>query len=79
VNEKLRTVDLGFDRFRAQLLAAACENDGLHVELLIMDDNGVAPGYTDLTPHKLLVRADDVERVGEVLTASGFPGPYDIT
>lgn len=67
-------IDVGFDRFHAQLLVEACRAEGCTVELLTMDDSGQAPGLPALVPHKLLVFQQDLEVVRAVLRRSEWTG-----
>jgi hypothetical protein len=60
---KLTYVPVGTDRFRAQLIAEACQAAGLEVELLTADDSGTFTMYGEIQPHRLLVRSQDLERV----------------
>ena len=60
-------LELAFDRFEAQVVAAACTDAGLTVELLLMDESGNVPGLNALTPHYLLARLDELEEVHEIL------------
>jgi hypothetical protein len=59
-------IQVGRDRFVAQLMAERCRADGISVELLLMDENGNAPGL-GLTQHRLLVRRVDVDQVRALL------------
>lgn len=61
------SVDVGFDRFHAELLAEACRQEGCVVELLTMDDSGTSPGLPAGMPHRLLVRRSEREKVQAVL------------
>ncbi len=65
-------VELGFDRFEATTIVEACRAEGLEVELLQMDRNGVAPGFVALAPHRLLAREIDLEMVTRIVDRS-FP------
>jgi hypothetical protein len=56
-------VRVGFDRFAAGALAARLEAEGVPARLLTMDDHGLVPGRPALQQHRLLIRADDEERV----------------
>ena len=62
-------LDLGDDIFRAEVIAAACRADGLRVQLL-RNDNPETGGFRSLQPVYLLVLADDVERVQEIISQS---------
>ena len=68
---KLVQVPVGEDRFQAQILAEACRAAGIHVELITGDDSGVDPVLGIIQGHRLLVRADDVERVRAILRRGG--------
>jgi hypothetical protein len=59
----LVAVPVGYERVAATLLAAQCEEAGIPVRLLTMDDNGQALGILALTEHRLLVRRVDHDRV----------------
>ena len=58
-----------WDRLRAQIIAEACRSEGLRVQLLLSDDSG----YANVEPHRLLVRADQLERVMAVIKRSDIP------
>jgi len=68
---KLVQVPVGEDRFHAQILAEACRAAGIRVELITGDASGVDPVLGIIQGHRLLVRADDVERVRAILKRSG--------
>ena len=70
-DDEIVRLELGFDRFEAQIIAAACTDAGLAVELLLMDESGNTPGRMALQPHCLLVRASELEEVRAILSASG--------
>jgi len=63
----LEYVDVGPDRFRAELIAEACKADGIRVELLTADDDGTFPYWGIIQHHRLLIRSDDRDRVEAVL------------
>ncbi len=65
------TLRLGFDRFNAHIVTEACRDEGLTVELLTMDDQGSLPGNLAVLRHRLLVRADELDEVRQVLARSG--------
>jgi len=60
-------LDLGDDIFRAEVIAAACRSDGIRVQLL-RNDHPETGGFRSLQPVYLLVLADDVERVQEIIS-----------
>ena len=68
---QLVPVPVGEDRFRAQILAEACRAAGIRVELITGDASGVDPVVGIIQGHRLLVRADDVERVRAILRRGG--------
>ncbi len=61
------TVDIGFDRFIFDLVLARSKADGLRVWPLQMDDNGLAPGFTAMAPHKVLVRVADLPKLRTIV------------
>ena len=61
-------VPVGTDRFRADLIAAACRNEGLTVELLTADDDGTFPWYGPTQPFRLLVHRSDLDKVRTVIS-----------
>lgn len=63
-------LELGFDRFEAQIIQEACRAQELTVEVLFMDEGGNAPGRTALEPHLLLVRTDEVEQARQIIARS---------
>jgi hypothetical protein len=63
-------IDPGFDRFRAQVVAEACREEGFSVELLTMDDLGTAPGLAAGVAHQLLVHQSEVEQVCAIVRRS---------
>ena len=62
-------LDVGNDIFQAQVIVAACRSEGLRVELLRNDypETGL---FHSLQPSYLLVRAEDVPRVQEIIRRS---------
>lgn len=60
-------LDVGPDRIEAELVAAACRAEGLRVELLTADDEGTFPMWGLIQHHRLLIRAEDRERVESVV------------
>ncbi|MFH1103996.1 MAG: hypothetical protein V1757_03495 [Actinomycetota bacterium] len=60
-------VPVGEDRLVAQVVAEACRAEGIHVELLTADNLGVDPIFGRIQGHRLLVAADDLERVKAIL------------
>jgi hypothetical protein len=60
---ELVQVPVGFDRFVAGALAARLEAEGVPVRLLTNDEHGLSPGRSSGQQHRLLIRADDEERV----------------
>lgn len=58
---------VGFDRFGAGALVARLEAEGIPVRLLTMDDHGLVVGMVARFPHRLLIRADDEDRVREII------------
>ena len=63
-------LELGYDRFEAQIIAESCRSEDLTVEVMFMDEGGNAPGRTALEPHLLLVRSEDVEQAQAVIARS---------
>lgn len=61
---------VGFDRFAAGALVARLEAEGIPVRLLTMDDHGLVVGMAARHPHRILIRADDEERVRELIDGS---------
>jgi hypothetical protein len=59
------SVPVGSDIFSAQVIAEACRAEGLRVELLTTEM--AARPNTVGVQQQLLVRAEDVERVQEIL------------
>lgn len=62
----LVTIRVGGDRYEAHLIAEACRAEGIRVELLTADDSGIDPHLGLLQGHRLLVAADDEDRVREI-------------
>ena len=67
--DELTYVPIGTNRFRGQIIAEACRNEGLRVQLLLSDDSG----YGNVEPHRLLVRTDQLEHVLAVISRSDIP------
>lgn len=59
------------DRFEAQVIAEACRAAGIRVELLTADDSGVDPVLGIIQRHRLLVAAEDLDRVRVILERRG--------
>jgi len=57
-------IDVGSDRFRAELIVRACRSEGLRVQLLGGNDD-VYPDH-----HRLLIRSEDRDRVLAVIGQS---------
>ena len=64
---KLVYLPVGGDRFEAQVIAEARRAAGIRVELLTADNSGVDPVLGIVQGHRLLVTADDVDRVRAIL------------
>ena len=64
---KLVYVPVGQDRFEVQVVAEACRAAGIRVELVTGDASGVDPVLGIIQGHRLLVAADDIDRVRAVL------------
>ena len=64
-------VQVGGDRFRAQVIAETCRAEGLLVELLTADESGVDPVMGRLQGFRLLVAAGDVDRVRAIVGRGG--------
>jgi hypothetical protein len=62
-------LDLGDDIFRAQLIFAACEAEGLRVRL-IRNEHPETGALHALQPSYLLVAAEDAERAMEIIRRS---------
>ncbi|MFP5321818.1 MAG: hypothetical protein ACLGIC_08205 [Acidimicrobiia bacterium] len=56
-------IPVGTDRFAAGALVARLEAEGVPVRLLTTDDHGLFPVGARRFPHRILIRADDEERV----------------
>jgi hypothetical protein len=56
-------IPVGTDRFAAGALVARLEAEGIAVRLLTTDDHGLFPAGARRFPHRILIRADDEERV----------------
>lgn len=67
---ELVELEVGYDRFTAGAIVARLEASGIPVRLLTMDDHGLAPGVHRRHPHRILVRADDQERVARIVQQS---------
>lgn len=67
--DDLTTVDVGFDRVEAELIAARVRAEEFRVELLLMDSAGNAPGLVALQEHRLLVARADADLVRELAAA----------
>jgi hypothetical protein len=69
MSDELPYIPMGTHRFRAQIIAEACRNEGLRVQLMLSDDSG----YANVEPHRLLVRSDQLEQVMAVIKRSDIP------
>ena len=58
---------VGFDRFAAGALVARLEAEAIPVRLLTMDDHGLVVGMVARHPHRILIRADDEDRVRQII------------
>lgn len=58
---------MGFDRFEASALVARLEASDIPVRLLTMDDHGLVVGMVARHPHRILIKADDEERVRAII------------
>jgi hypothetical protein len=67
---ELIEIAVGFDRFEAGALVARLEASDIPVRLLTMDDHGLVVGIAARHPHRILVRADDEERVRRIIDAT---------
>lgn len=67
---ELVELEVGYDRFAAGAVVARLEASGIPVQLLTMDDHGLAPGAHRLHPHRILIRAADRERVVRIVQQS---------
>jgi len=68
-------LDVGPDRFHAQLIAEACRADGLEVELLTADDDGTDPWWGVIQHHRLLIHSEDRDTVTRV-AGRAFPATH---
>lgn len=68
---ELVEIEVGVDRFGAGALVARLEASGIPVRLLTMDDHGLAPGLHQRHQHRILIRADDEERVRSIIERTG--------
>jgi len=67
----------GGGRFEAQLIAEDCRAAGIRVELPPPDDSGVDPILGIIQRHRLLVAAEEVDRVRTILERRGrAPRPF---
>lgn len=64
---ELTEIVVGFDRFEASALVARLEASDIPVRLLTMDDHGLVVGMVARHPHRILIRADDEERVRVIM------------
>ena len=71
MSDNLVYVPVGGERLRAQMIAGACEAEGLRVELLTADESGVDPVMGRIQGFRLLVAAADAERVRAVIRRAG--------
>lgn len=74
MQEELTEISVGTDIFSAQILHARLLDLGLKVELVSFDDSA---GFNATTPHRLLVRTVDVERIEAILWHERTAGPGD--
>lgn len=58
---------MGFDRFEAGALVARLEASDIPVRLLTMDDHGLVVGMVARHPHRILIKAEDEERVRAII------------
>jgi hypothetical protein len=65
-SEQIVTVPVGGDIFRAQVIAEACKAEGIKVQLLT-SEMGARPTAIGVE-QQLLVRAEDLEKVREILS-----------
>lgn len=68
---ELVEIAVGFDRFQAGALVARLEASDIPVRLLTMDDHGLVVGLAARHPHRILIRADDEERVRAIIERAG--------
>ena len=64
---ELVELDVGYDRFAAGAIVARLEASDIPVQLLTMDDHGLSPGVHRRHPHRILIRADDEDRVRRIV------------
>jgi hypothetical protein len=69
MTDDIVSLDVGDDIFRTQVITAACRSEGLRVEL-VRNDHPETGGFRALQPSYLLVRAEDVPRVQEIIRRS---------
>ena len=60
-------LEVGYDQFVAQAIAAECEAHGYAVRLLTMDNAGQSPGLLALQPHRILGLVDDAEAIRQII------------
>ncbi len=63
-------VPIGQDRFRAEVIRAACESSGVNARLVMADEHGHRS--VPLGEHRLMVLADDLPVVHEILADAGL-------
>ncbi|HAS12892.1 MAG TPA: hypothetical protein DCS55_20650 [Acidimicrobiaceae bacterium] len=68
---ELVELTVGFDRFEAGALVARLEASDIPVRLLTMDDHGLVVGMVARHPHRILIRADDEDRVRAIMERAG--------
>jgi hypothetical protein len=68
VSEFVR-LDVGDDIFRAELIAAACEAEGLRVQL-IRNEHPQTGALRSVQPAFLIVAPEDVARAQEIISRS---------
>ena len=61
------TVDIGYDRFTFDLILAKAKASGVQVWPLQMDQQGLAPGFVALAPHKIMVRPKDLPALRDII------------
>lgn len=66
-NPELTEIPVGFDRTAAFMIVARCEAEGIPIQLLTMDENGLAPGRAALVEHRVLIREADRVGVEEII------------
>ena len=67
---ELVEITVGHDRFAAGALVARLEASEIPVRLLTMDEHGLVPGVYRQQPHRILIRADDEDRVRTIMGAT---------